>query len=236
MVALRHWLPVVCLLCGRVTDRGLCVDCTAALPRNVAPCMLCGLPLRTLALPGGCCGACFAKPPPFVCTVAPFLYRPPLTTLVQRAKFYGGLVEADVLSELLADSVVAAYTAGPLALPDVVVPVPLSWRRLMRRGHNQASLIARRPAARTRVPIDHDLCRRVRHTPPQTGLSRTARSRNLARAFRMQKLPPPRVAIVDDVMTTGTTLRALARTLLAAGADEVHVWVAARTPGFGTHP
>lgn len=235
MVSLPRLLPLACLLCGRITDRNLCVDCTAALPRNVCACAICGLPLVTQPLPGGTCGACFGRPPPFVRTVAPLLYRPPVTTLVQRAKFYGGLVDANVLGELLADAVAIAYPDDE-ALPDVVVPVPLSWRRLMWRGHNQAGLIARRPAAKTRVPIDYDLCRRVRHTPPQTGLSRTARGRNLTRAFDVRRAPPARVALVDDVMTTGTTLRSLARALLAAGAAEVHVWVAARTPGFAPKP
>jgi ComF family protein len=220
---------VTCLLCGRGAYQLLCDDCLHALTPNTRSCVTCALPLTSQPLPGGLCGACFARPPPFTRTVAPLLYRDPLTYLVHRAKSVGGIVEAEALGRLLADAVGTAYVS--IAPPVAIVPVPLAWRRLVARGHNQSTLIARASARRMRLPILHSLCRRVRHTPPQAGLSRSARLRNLARAFEVRSPAPRSVAVVDDVMTTGTTVRALARVLRAHGAEEVHVWVVARTAG-----
>jgi ComF family protein len=111
--------------------------------------------------------------------------------------------------------------------------VPLSRTRLLRRGHNQAALLARwaGSALDRDVSIDYRSCRRTRDTPPQTGLNRTTRLRNLEGAFGVTRsLTGARVAVVDDVMTTGSTATALAHALLDAGAAEVHVWAVARTP------
>ncbi len=149
--------------------------------------------------------------------------------MVHRLKFNGSRIDARVLGHLLADAIRAAYTCEPL--PQLILPVPLSRARLLRRGHNQAALLARWVGGALDLPVDYHACRRVRNTPPQTGLRRSARLRNLAGAFSANgALADLRVAIVDDVMTTGSTVTALARVLLAAGAAEVHVWAAARTP------
>ena len=199
---------------------------------NARACFACALPLIGTPLPGQLCGACFARPPPFARTIAPFVYRTPLTELVQRAKFHGGVLEAHLLGRLLADAIEPAYERAEL--PYAIVPVPLSWRRLIARGHNQATSIARVASRRFGMPILHTLCKRVRHTAPQTGLSRAARLRNLAAAFTVTAAPPRCVALVDDVMTTGTTVRALSRMLRASGAEVVHVWTVARTPTRAT--
>ena len=227
LFAIRRWWKVPCLLCGRHVPEPICDDCRAVLPLNERACRVCALPLLGPELPDGRCGACFAKPPPFGRTVAAFRYDAPLDRLIHRVKFGGGLVEADALGALLAETLADAYRDA--TLPEAIVPVPLSWRRLVVRGHNQATSIARVPAKRLGLPILHTLCRRVRHTSPQTGLSRRARIRNLAHAFDVRGNAPPRVAIFDDVMTTGATARALSRVLLAHGAADVHVWVVART-------
>ena len=111
------------------------------------------------------------------------------------------------------------------------MPVPLSRERLFRRGHNQAALLARWVGSTLDIAIDYGCCRRLRHTPPQTGLSRSARLRNLSGAFDVTRsFSNMSIALVDDVMTTGSTVTALTQTLLAAGAVDVHVWAAARTP------
>lgn len=144
--------------------------------------------------------------------------------MVHRLKFRGSRIDARVLGGLLASAVARAYSDRPM--PDVIVPVPLSRRRLLRRGHNQAVLLAQW----LNVPFEPMMCERIRDTPPQAGLSRTLRLRNLTDAFTTSGRFDDRcVAVVDDVMTTGTTVASLARTLLAAGAKEVHVWTAART-------
>ncbi len=132
-----------------------------------------------------------------------------------------------MLATLLAAEIAARY--GDL-LPAIILPVPLHWRRLLLRGHNQAALIARTLGRRLGVPIEFDGTRRIRATRAQTGLDRATRRRNLVGAFACRVPVIERaVAVVDDVMTTGATLTAMARCLKAAGASEVHVWTLART-------
>jgi ComF family protein len=148
--------------------------------------------------------------------------------MVRRVKFGGSRVDARVLGSLLAEHVEASYQGAQK--PDVIVPVPLSLLRLLRRGHNQAALLARWVGRGATLRVDYDLCERTRHTRAQTGLSRAARLRNLAGAFAVRRPVADRcVAILDDVMTTGATAAALTRVLLAAGARAVHVWAVART-------
>ncbi len=148
--------------------------------------------------------------------------------MIHRLKFRGSRIDARVLGALVASRVAEAYASEPL--PDLVVPVPLSRRRLLQRGHNQAALLARWLVAALGITFDTNACRRVRETPPQSGLSRTARLRNLTDAFAARRrFDDLRVAVVDDVMTTGTTVASLTQMLLNEGAREVHVWAAART-------
>lgn len=221
-------LPGVCLLCNQRSGVAidLCAHCRAALPWISHPCCSCALPL---AEPGRLrCHACDAHPPPFVRAIAPLGYVEPVTRMVHRLKFNGNRIDARVLGHMVADAIRAAYNDEPL--PELILPVPLSRARLLRRGHNQSALLARWVGGALALPVDYHACRRTRNTPPQTGLSRNARLRNLVGAFMVDRpLAGLRVAIIDDVMTTGSTAAALARVVLAAGAAEVHVWTAART-------
>jgi ComF family protein len=223
-------LPGVCILCdsrsGATAD--LCDHCRSALPRLPSPCPRCALPLsvkgETASNTEASCDACRSHAPPYTRTVAALRYAEPVTRMVHRLKFRGSRIDARVLGGLLASTVESAYSDRPM--PDVVVPVPLSRRRLLRRGHNQAVLLAQW----LEMPFEPMVCERIRDTPPQAGLSRTLRLRNLTDAFATGSRFDDRcVAVVDDVMTTGTTVASLARMLLAAGAKEVHVWTAART-------
>jgi ComF family protein len=109
----------------------------------------------------------------------------------------------------------------PGAAPDLVVPVPLHARRLRERGFSPAAQLARACARAARVPCAPVLLARRRDTPSQTGLSRAARRRNVAGAFVARAAAPPRVWLVDDVATTGSTLSEAARALRRAGAREV---------------
>ncbi len=217
-------LPGVCVLCDASTGiaADLCEHCCAALPRLEAPCPRCALPLQNPD--DALCAACRARQPPYARTVAALRYSEPVTRMIHRLKFRGSRIDARVLGGLLAASIATAYTQQ--SPPDLVVPVPLSRRRLLRRGHNQAALLARWLGR----PFEPAACERVRDTPPQAGLSRARRLHNLTDAFAARRrFDDLTVAVVDDVMTTGTTVGSLSRTLLAAGAREVHVWAAART-------
>lgn len=222
--AVRSVFPPRCLLCGETgaNGRDLCLACTAALPWNASACLRCALPLPTPAT----CGACLQKPPPMAETHAAFVYGFPLDRLVPRLKFHNDLAAGRLLSGLMAEAL------GALPRPAALVPVPLHHARLGRRGYDQALELAAPLARRLRIPLLADTLQRTRATSPQSELDAVARQRNLRRAFavRPHASLPDHVVLIDDVMTTGATLEAAAKTLLRAGASRVDAWVCARVP------
>jgi ComF family protein len=195
-----------------------------AVPR----CGRCGL---RLGLPAPACGACLREPPPFEHTVCAADYGFPWDALIAAFKFHGRAELAAVLAERLQ----AAVRAAGAPLPRWVVPVPLAPARLAERGYNQAWELARRLGRSLGVSADAGLLWRPADQAHQADLNRAERQRNLRRAFmtdprRRAELQGSRVALVDDVMTTGATAREAAAALLRGGAAVVDVWVVARTP------
>lgn len=184
-----------------------------------------------LGSPEGHCADCLRDPPAFERCHALGDYGYPWDGLIKAFKFHGRVDLAGPLAVALADRL----AAEDLAPVDLVLPVPLSPARLRERGHNQAWEIARRVAAVRGLPADAHCLRRLRDTAHQVGLTRRERAANLRDAFWV---PPEcgaqvrhrRVALVDDVLTTGVTASAASRALLAAGASQVQLWVLARTP------
>jgi len=162
------------------------------------------------------------------------VYEYPLDRIIAGAKFRQRLDFAAALGELLSHYL-DNYLCGPAGLsladrPEVIVPVPLHRRRLAMRGFNQATEIAQPVSRRLGLPLRPGACVRVRHTIEQSSLSGRARRRNLVGAFVAgRELAGRRVAIIDDVLTTGSTVRAVAAAISAAGADDVQVWTVART-------
>jgi ComF family protein len=153
----------------------------------------------------------------------------PVDRLITGAKFRRRLQHARVLGELLAAAVAEALQRGAVDRPEILVPVPLHPRRLGERGFNQALEITRPLAKRLRVPVCADLCARVRPTAEQTGLAAAERRRNVRRAFVASRAAAgARVAVVDDVITTGSTAAAVAQALREAGSAHIQVWTAAR--------
>lgn len=226
-------LPASCLLCEAPADAwSLCEPCLADLPWNPTACPRCALPLDEGASGGGDCAECRAAPPRQMRALAPLRYEFPVNYLVGRLKYGARLAHAPVLGELLT----AAVAAHPGPLPNLILPVPLHPRRLAARGYNQALEIARPVARFTGLPLETRLLRRTRATASQMTLDRAERAGNPAGAFsvdatRLAALGPNlRVALVDDVMTTGATLGEMTRVLLAAGVAGVEYWVVARTP------
>jgi ComF family protein len=211
---------VLCSAAGAtatVCDR--CLQDLPWLPR--ARCTVCAVPLAT----GAVCGACLDRPPRFARVEAAFAYRFPLDALIRAYKYGGRLALAHGLGEWLAQSITSPA--------DAVVPMPLAPGRLAERGFNQALEIARVVSSALGLPLLHDACRKVIETPPQAALPWPVRARNVRRAFVCDtSLQGARIAVVDDVLTTGATLNELARVLRKAGAVEVTGWVVARTlPG-----
>ncbi|PLZ03437.1 amidophosphoribosyltransferase [Burkholderia sp. WAC0059] len=237
---LRVWLPRLaqlalpnhCTLCGNLSPTVLCMACDEAYwnePR--LRCAVCALPLsgyRRAAAPYRC-GDCIGTPPPFDTTLTLADYRAPLDLLARGLKFRARFGLAREFASRLAH--MAEDALDPAHWPDVIVPVPLSAKRLVERGYNQAWQIAKLLAKALHVRADATLVRRVAHTAPQSGFDLATRRHNVAHAFALTgSVHGLHVAVVDDVMTSGATLEALARTLKTAGARRVTNFVALRTP------
>ncbi len=218
----NHVAPVSCLLCGADSTAGpACTGCLSDLPWHRQPhCPQCATPT-----PGGqTCGACLKHPPAFDRTVAALAYAFPLDRLIPRLKYHSQLA----IAPLLGQSLVRAAAAHPR--PDCLIPMPLHPARIRERGFNHATEIARVAASQLGLPLDTQSCQRIRDTPPQMSLKHDARRRNVRGAFTCTSaVEGKHIALVDDVMTTGTSLDELAATLKRAGAREVTCWVAART-------
>jgi ComF family protein len=216
-------LPHHCALCGASTsNRLLCTDCDADLPHYRAPaCPICALPTAS----GQVCGACLQRHPAFDRTLAAFSYHFPVDRLLHAFKYSGDLALADVLAKPL------AQRAADHPKPDLLIPMPLHPGRLRERGFNQSLEIAKLISRWLDIPLAADACRRTRDTPPQAGLKWKERRRNVRGAFACDlDLSGGKIAILDDVITTGATLNEICRILKARGASEVSAWVVARTP------
>ncbi len=220
----HEWfLPSSCALCGRAGQPGrdLCAACASELPYLKTACFGCAIPLSHV----GVCGQCQQQPHSFDSAWAAFDYQSPVDHLIQSLKFNGKLYSARLLGELMAERVVVA----DLDLPELLLPVPLHASRLRQRGFNQALELARPVAHSLGLPLRPGLCCRLRPTQAQTGLDAKARRRNLKGVFEVAAMPGvTHVAIVDDVMTTGSTAEMLAKALKRAGVARVDVWVCAR--------
>lgn len=225
---LRAVLPLHCLLCGAdgCDGRDLCAGCHADLARNTLCCPRCAVPLES-ASPA--CGVCLKREPPFAAAWAPFRYEHPLNLLEARFKFHGDLAAGRVLAGFMID---AARTLPAAEKPQMLLCVPLHRDRLRERGYNQALELMRPLAIALDIAFDGSALERSRSTLAQTGLDAVQRRRNLRGAFvlRAGTTLPAHVAIVDDVMTTGTTLRECALALRRAGVARVDVWALARAP------
>jgi ComF family protein len=212
-------MPEICPRCRKATGRGFCRACRRDFvphsPRSDEsgpdlPCSIAGHPGGSWQTDG---------------LAVPYRYCDPLDLYVQALKYRGQRQLGRAFGLLLAEAVYARRAAI-----DALVPVPLHRRRQRERGYNQALEIARTVAHELRLPILCAKITRIKRTAPQSELGAAARIRNLAEAFDVRRnLAGARLAIVDDVVTTGATLNCLARALRDAGATYIEGWAIART-------
>jgi ComF family protein len=219
--------PATCVLCGArgEANRDLCTGCLEDLPRSGSACGRCGLPLpgTSVELP---CAACLRDPPAFERTRVLYDYAPPVDHMIRQLKYAGRLHLARLFGMQL------TTLAAGLPAADCIMPVPLNAARLRERGFNQAAELARPLARALEVPLDTRSCFRARATTAQASLSRRARRENLKGAFSVRReINARHIVIVDDVMTTGSTVGELAETLKSRGAAEISVLVVARAAG-----
>jgi ComF family protein len=209
------------------TSLVLCEVCRGELLCNHPCCRCCALPFQGSAIHAATlCPACLVSTPLLEQVVAPFVYEEGLAFLISRWKYQreGGLVST--FAELWLQ---ATDGVGDV---DLLIPIPLHWRRLLSRGFNQSADLAEELGRRLEIPqAPSRLLRRMRATPAQVRAGRSERLANLLDAFSVDgTLSRQRVALVDDVCTTGATGEAAARALLRAGATSVQLWCLARTP------
>jgi len=219
----RNRLTTQCLLCAsnQGGDLGICSDCMRDLPWHIKPqCSLCGLICH-----GTICGACLNATLNFDATTALFAYDYPIDKLIQHYK-YKEMLHLSRTFGLLLSTKLASQTQNI----DAIVPMPMHHTRLKERGFNQALEVARFVAINLQIPLSHNACQRIKHTPPQASLPFKARIQNIRGVFECsESLQGKRIAIIDDVMTTGASLNELAKTLKKAGAAQVECWIIART-------
>lgn len=226
--AARAGRCVACLYANAI--HGLCAPCRADLPVNRWSCFTCGLPLPWAA-DNLRCGECSKEPPPFERARIPWRYQFPVDGMIGRYKYHGQRKFARPLMADFGQFLAHQLAEDAASLPDLLVPAPMHPKRRRKRGFNQATDIAEQVGRQLGIPVDAGLVRRVKQVQSQRKLNRTQRLANLRDVFEVRGAPPARVAIVDDVVTTGATARALALKLKAAGARDVEIWALARTPG-----
>lgn len=220
--------PGVCQLCGDISGQPLeiCNACERYLPKIICPCPRCGLP-KPDDNQEGLCGQCLIRPPIFDACIAPFSYQDSIRQLHHRFKFKQDMAAGQLLSGLLVRAVQLSGTR-----PDLLVPVPLHWRRRLQRGFNQADSICSALHCQLKIKMLPAL-KRIQNTAPQQSLSQAKRSTNVTRAFSLRSksvdLVGKHLALIDDICTTGATAAHAARVLVAAGASRVDVWCLART-------
>jgi ComF family protein len=226
-------LPSACVLCGAHGRDALCPPCRAQFFGAGEPrCPVCAEPL-----PAGAdnvvCGRCIARRPAFDATIAAAPYTLPLDRLVLELKFAGQLAHARLFADLIGDTVRAI---PGFAAPSVLCPVPLGDGRLAERGFNQALEIARPLGRQLGIAVAPRLAERVQETSAQSKLHGPRRRANVANAFAVPEralVEGRHIGIVDDVMSSGQTLGALAAVFKRHGAARVTNFVFARTPPRG---
>lgn len=224
--------PPCCMACGILLagpeDASFCPACFSLIRFIVPPlCPCCGIPL-TGAGADHLCGDCLVSRPPYAIARAVARYEAVLLDAIHVFKYKGKITTGEVLGKIMADY---AYPDFSVADYSLIVPVPLHPKRLRERGFNQAVILAREISKRFSVPLDFLTLRRHVFTEPQVNLGKDQRMANIRGAFVVKdgkKIQGQKIILVDDVYTTGSTVKECAGALMAHGAAEVAVLTLAR--------
>lgn len=241
-------LPATCVGCDKPLGGNripfFCDDCRLQLVPLAGPqCPRCGTPFASSVTlqfsPGYVCGACRSDKPAYSRALSLYPYASPLRDAIHRFKYGRTLALGPLLGQMMVDSLGSARLAECAASIDLVMPVPLPPSRLREREYNQSLLLARSIAQAIGRPLDALSLVRVDGGAPQTSLTRRARVKNLRCAFAVQqaeRLTGRRILLIDDVLTTGTTVNECAKALRKSGSGPVTVLTLARTLAATNRP
>lgn len=224
--------PPVCLLCKKEMGRqALCPECANSFEPVTPPkCTICGTPFLEAGETNHPCGRCIKGPPPFHRAISIYRFDDSLVDAIHTLKYSGKSTLAKCLGNLMSNHDIFDEEH------DIIIPVPLHIRRLRERGFNQALLLAKPLSNAHGITIDPFLLTRTRETPSQTGMGRKEREQNVRGAFALRNawnLKGLKILLVDDVYTTGATVKECSKMLKKGGAKEVNVLTLARVPEPG---
>jgi ComF family protein len=230
--------PKKCISCLSIIDSHpedepegslFCPVCRITLNRIESPsCRICGLPLNSPEGEDFTCIRCRKNPPYFDSAISSYLYGAAIKDVVERFKFRNSPHLALLLSRLM----LSDDHAGRIPDVSMVIPVPLHFKKLLRRGYNQSSLLSKYVSGFLKIPVMFNVLKRVKNTQSQSELSFREREANVRNSFSVKKgvnLDGLNILLVDDVLTTGSTASSCAKELKKHGAKEVHVLTLART-------
>lgn len=222
-----------CSFCGlQQSELGICSPCLSAIEPMGTSCATCASPIEASSLSQNNsqdehhCGQCTQKPPLFNKIIAATRYKFPVDKAVSELKFNKQLHYARSLSHVLERRIRLSYDDSPL--PQALVAIPLHPKRLSERGFNQSDIISRHLSSSLGIQVSNALTR-VKDTPHQIGLSEKQRRKNLKNAFYLRQSLPPHIALIDDVVTTGSTVSEAAKLCLNHGVKQVDVWCLSKT-------
>jgi ComF family protein len=226
---LRILFPESCPVCKNPSREHkiapICQECWDEIsPYNGTICQICGKPLISSA--SIICGDCISDRPAFKLARSFGLYEATLKDAINLLKYYG----IKRLSKPLSDIMLTIKIPGV----DTILPVPLHKRRLRGRGFNQSALLAKHVAKQLRIPIIPDCLIKVRDTLPQVGLGAKEREKNIRKSFEVKNkelVHGKTIMLVDDVFTTGATVRECSKVLKKAGARDIYVITLAHSRG-----
>ncbi len=216
-----------CVFCGLSSSKQpICSVCVIALKSDSGSCFQCSEAITTSNADQRC-GVCIKSPKPYHRLIAACHYDFPVNRAISRFKFNRQLHLGKALTDLLAAKISIAYQSD--YLPQMIIPIPLHHKRLAERGFNQSSLIAQQLSHCFGIPNKEQAIVRVKNTPHQIGLKAIKRRKNLKGAFKINNPLPMHVVLIDDVVTTGTTITEATNECLNHGAERVDIWCLAKT-------
>ena len=222
-----NWLfPQNCLNCQTTQALGnhpYCESCYLKLPFQNHSCVQCG---QRLGAQSDYCGRCIINPPHFDACFCPFKYQDSIKSHIQDLKYH----EKPEIAEPLIRLFVQELKASGITLPELLIPVPLHISRLRERGYNQSQRLTQHLSQQLNIPYNTDTITKHKKTPAQALLSFKERKKNINNCFQLtSSINAKSVAIIDDVITTGTTVNEIAKILKKNGVDYIQVWGIAHT-------